>query len=248
MDLGQIWLRHDDVIKWKHFPLYWPFVRGIQRSLVNSPHKGQWREALMFSLVSAWINGWVNNREAGDLRRRSAHIDVTVMQWLVACSATTLPIIIVIWTTRKNFHAISVGPQCMCSLLSIHQIPTHPSPIGNPTYYDQDIQRSIGANGKITGAKNKESDKTFHPITTTLNLPRSSLKSWVSLLNVESWTCSRYRLLLVTSSTGMFDWSRNYIHIGLAVNNLREYGPYMVHITIPQAWLTVFDMVGISGG
>ena len=44
---------HDDVIKWKHFPCYWPFVRGIHRSPVNSPHKGQWRGALMFSLICA---------------------------------------------------------------------------------------------------------------------------------------------------------------------------------------------------
>ena len=29
----------DDVIKWKHFPRYWPFVSGIHRSPVNSPHK-----------------------------------------------------------------------------------------------------------------------------------------------------------------------------------------------------------------
>ena len=65
---------HDDVIKWRHFPRYWTFVRGIHRSLVNSPHKGQWRGALVFSL-----NGWVNNREAGDLRRYRAHYDVTVM-------------------------------------------------------------------------------------------------------------------------------------------------------------------------
>ena len=70
---------HDDVIKWKHFPRYWPFVRGIHRSPVNSPHKGQWRGALMFSLICAWINAWVNNREAGDLRRYRAHCDVTVM-------------------------------------------------------------------------------------------------------------------------------------------------------------------------
>ena len=60
-------LCHDDVIKWKHFPRHWPFVWGIHRSPVNSPHKGQWRGALMFSLVCAWINGWVNNSEAGDL-------------------------------------------------------------------------------------------------------------------------------------------------------------------------------------
>ena len=74
---------HDDVIKWKHFPRYWPFVRGIHRSPVNSPHKGQWRGALMFSLICVWINGWVNNREAGDLRHYCAHYDVTVMRnWL----------------------------------------------------------------------------------------------------------------------------------------------------------------------
>ena len=54
---------HDDVIKWEHFPRYWPFVRGIHRSPVNSPHKGPWRGALMFSLICVWINGWVNNRE-----------------------------------------------------------------------------------------------------------------------------------------------------------------------------------------
>ena len=70
---------HDDVIKWKHFPRYWPFVWGIHRSPVNSPHKGQWRGALMFSLICAQINGWVNNREAGDLRRHQAHCDVIIM-------------------------------------------------------------------------------------------------------------------------------------------------------------------------
>ena len=70
---------HDDVIKWKNFPRYWPFVRGIHRSPVNSPHKGQWRGALMFSLICARINGWVNNREAGDLRRHHVHYDVIVM-------------------------------------------------------------------------------------------------------------------------------------------------------------------------
>ena len=69
----------DDAIKWKHFPRYWPFVRGIHRSPVNSPDKGQWRGALMFSLIFAWINGWVKTREAGELSRHRAHYDVTVM-------------------------------------------------------------------------------------------------------------------------------------------------------------------------
>ena len=67
------------VIKWKKILRYWPFVRGIHPSPVNSPHKGQWRGALKFSFVCAWINGWVNNREADDLRRHRAHYDVFVM-------------------------------------------------------------------------------------------------------------------------------------------------------------------------
>ena len=48
-------------------------------SPVNSPHKGQWRGALKFSMVCARINGWVNNHEADDLRRHRAHYDVNVM-------------------------------------------------------------------------------------------------------------------------------------------------------------------------
>ena len=57
---------HDDVIRWKHFPCYWPFVQGIHRSPMNFLHKGQWRGALMFSSICAWINGCMSNREAGD--------------------------------------------------------------------------------------------------------------------------------------------------------------------------------------
>ena len=70
---------YDDVIKWKYFPRYWPFVRGIHRSPVNSPHKGQWRGAFIVSLICACINGWVNNRKAGDLRRHLVRYNATVM-------------------------------------------------------------------------------------------------------------------------------------------------------------------------
>ena len=70
------WWRH----QWKHFPRYWPLVRWIHRSPVNSQHKGQWRVALMFSLICSWINGWVNNHEAGDLWRHfDVRFDVTVV-------------------------------------------------------------------------------------------------------------------------------------------------------------------------
>ena len=45
----------------------------------GSPHKGQWRGAMIFSLICAWTNGWVNNRDSSDLRHQYAHNDVTVM-------------------------------------------------------------------------------------------------------------------------------------------------------------------------
>ena len=48
---------HDDVIKWKHFSRYWPFVWEIHRSPVNSPQKGQWRGAWVFPMV--WTNAGV---------------------------------------------------------------------------------------------------------------------------------------------------------------------------------------------
>ena len=70
---------HADVIKGKPFPRYWPFVREFTGHRWIRPHKGQRRGALMFSLICAWINDWVNSREAGDLRRRYTHYDVIVM-------------------------------------------------------------------------------------------------------------------------------------------------------------------------
>ena len=54
-------------------------MRGIHRSPVNSPNKGQWRGALVFSLICAWTSSWVNNWNPGDLRRHRDHYDVTVM-------------------------------------------------------------------------------------------------------------------------------------------------------------------------
>ena len=54
-------------------------VTGHSRSPGKSPNKGQWRGALMFSLVCVWINDWVNNRVTGDLRHHHAHYDVIVM-------------------------------------------------------------------------------------------------------------------------------------------------------------------------
>ena len=48
------------------------------------PHtKASDAELLMFSLICTRINGWVNNGEAGDLRRHRAHYDVTVMSYSI---------------------------------------------------------------------------------------------------------------------------------------------------------------------
>ena len=69
---------YDDIIKWKHFPHYWPFVRGIHRSPVDSTHKDQWCRALML-FICAWTNGWANNRDTSDLRCLFTHYDLTVI-------------------------------------------------------------------------------------------------------------------------------------------------------------------------
>ena len=61
------------------FPCHWPFVMRIRRSPVDSPHKGKWCGALMFSLICAWTNSLANNRYTGDLWRYRAHYDITVM-------------------------------------------------------------------------------------------------------------------------------------------------------------------------
>ena len=70
--------KHEDVIKWKHFPRHWSCVRGIHWSPVNISST-KWRGALMFSLIFTWTNSWANNGDAGDLRRHHAHYDVIVM-------------------------------------------------------------------------------------------------------------------------------------------------------------------------
>ena len=69
--------KYDDVIKWKHFPRFWPFVSGFHRSPVNFHPKVT--RSLNVSLICVWTNNWVNNRDASDLRRNRAHHDVTVI-------------------------------------------------------------------------------------------------------------------------------------------------------------------------
>ena len=80
-----VWMAYDHSTWWRFQMLTFSALLAIcagnslHRSPVNSPHKGQWRGASVFSLIWVWINGWVNSREAGNLRRYRAHYDTTVM-------------------------------------------------------------------------------------------------------------------------------------------------------------------------
>ena len=89
----------DDVIKWNHFPRYWPFVRGIQRSPVDSTYKGQWRRALMFSLIlrlnkrlCKQSGRWWFDMPPRSLWRHCNVITITALT--MTTSATTMMIII----------------------------------------------------------------------------------------------------------------------------------------------------------
>ena len=131
--LCYLFLNQDDVIKWKHFPLYWPFVRGIHRSPVNSPHKDQWGRALMFSLIWPWTRGWLNNRYAGDLGRHRAHALCNISKpsvnsnWSYSretlnsgqnrrfCAPCDLEML---WMTLKNIRAPL--PRCLMLCASFH--------------------------------------------------------------------------------------------------------------------------------
>ena len=81
---------HDDVTKWKHFPRYWSFVRGIHRSPEFPSQRPVTQSFDVCFFICAWINSWVNNRKAGDLRYLRAHYDVTVMSRQITIKACLL--------------------------------------------------------------------------------------------------------------------------------------------------------------
>ena len=68
----KVYIQHEDAIKWKHFPHYWPFVQEIHQSLVNFPPKGQWRGALMFSLICT-LNKWLSKQSWGWWYKMPSH-------------------------------------------------------------------------------------------------------------------------------------------------------------------------------
>ena len=84
----------DYVISFRYNVAWWrhqveKFSVLLALSAANSPVTcespvNQWRGALVFSLICAWINGWVNNSKTVDLRCHRAHYDVIVMLQSVA--------------------------------------------------------------------------------------------------------------------------------------------------------------------
>ena len=90
-DVDHAWWRH----QMETFSALLAICAG--NSPVNSPHKGQWRRALMFSLICVWISGWVNNRGAGDLRRYRAHYDVNVIGCPFCYHAFSIHDTVIVW-------------------------------------------------------------------------------------------------------------------------------------------------------
>ena len=106
---------------WRHqmetFSALLVLCAGNSPSPMNSPRKGQCRRALLFSLICAWTNGWVNNRGAGDLRRHCAHYDVITMPaWITNyMHSTASPLKFAEWI--NNFIRTLLGIWLLLSML-----------------------------------------------------------------------------------------------------------------------------------
>ena len=125
----QSWWRH----QMETFSALLAICAGNSPVPVEFPHKGQWRGALMFSLICVWISGWVNNRKAGDLRRYRIHYDVIVMipyiyayfmcyivGWTRVCVCVYFQVIISMWTS-KLILVVGSGTGCLLSVkTSLH--------------------------------------------------------------------------------------------------------------------------------
>ena len=72
---------HHDAIIWNHFLHYWPFVKGIHQSLVDSPHKGASNVecSCAFYLLLTWTSYWTNSHVTADLAHHN--INITSLKW-----------------------------------------------------------------------------------------------------------------------------------------------------------------------
>ena len=91
--------------------------------LVDSPHKGQWRGALMLSLICAIRSGWGNNRDAGDLRRHHPHYDITALSIRTARWHLKPVIVSCAWYREGPMHpALSTIPPKWLRDIFRHQL------------------------------------------------------------------------------------------------------------------------------
>ena len=84
-------------------PLFGEFTGHRWIPLTKARDAGLW----CFLLSAPWINGWVKNNKAGDLRRHRAHYDVIVMidssKGFPCARKQSQGRLIVDWTPRNNF-------------------------------------------------------------------------------------------------------------------------------------------------
>ena len=109
-----------------------------------SPHKGQWRRALMFSLICTWTNGWENNQDAGNVRRHRAHYDVTIMTLAQQVHPTNY--------AHGSRFVVFIVNRCTCMMA---WLVGKRAVSGNGKYFLEVICRYHGSSGM------------FNPITTT---------------------------------------------------------------------------------
>ena len=115
-------------MKWKNFPRHWPLC-GEFTGDRWIPHTN----ALMFSLICIWINGWVNNRVAGDLRRHLTHYDIIVMTCFFLFTPTF------VFFVYGEYHVWTEGANCLC---------THERGYFDVYFLSYDVMREI--NNEIT--------------------------------------------------------------------------------------------------
>ena len=172
---------------------------------VNSPHKGQWRGALMFSLICVWINGWVNNREAGDLRHHRAHYDVIVMYTQPLTMQRVVVVIVddVLWnigypseTHLKSWSAPTVEHRW--GLLS-QQLPRYPGETNLaclPGAGGLNKQEGLGL-GPHSG---------MGPFKISLKVvPKGSINNIPALVQIMAWHRPARRQAIVWTNYGYFD-------------------------------------------
>ena len=112
---------HDDVIKWKNFPLTCP-VCGELTGHRWIPHtKASDAELWCFFCICPWINGWVNNCDAGDLKIHRARYDITLSHTPLCISMISGVCVQGMWNAQvkgqvTETHRLKVNSHCDTAL------------------------------------------------------------------------------------------------------------------------------------